>query len=187
MKDIPPALEGAVIIESDVYRDEQGFFVETYHAERYLQTEVAKSFVQYNQSRSVRGMIRALDAQRKHPQGKLVRALIGTVFYVVVNIRRCSFRFRRWISVEISAQNFKQVYVPRGFAHGICILSEDAEIAYKCTDYYDTADELRIIWNNPAIGVAWPLADPILSPKDRAARTLAEQFDDLPRFAEVAE
>jgi dTDP-4-dehydrorhamnose 3,5-epimerase len=184
LKFISTALEGVIIIEPDVYRDERGFFVETYHAERYLQGGVEKSFVQDNQSRSVRGTIRALHAQRKHPQGKLVRALVGTVFDVVVDIRRCSPTFRRWISVEISAENFRQIYVPPGFAHGICILSAIAEIAYKCTDYYDPADELRIIWNDPAIGVEWPVADPILSAKDSAARTLAEQFNDLPQFGE---
>ncbi|HTY54787.1 MAG TPA: dTDP-4-dehydrorhamnose 3,5-epimerase [Candidatus Binataceae bacterium] len=184
MKIVPTELEGVTVIEPDVYRDERGFFVETFRADRYLQAGVEHAFVQDNQSRSVRGTIRALHAQRKHPQGKLVRALLGTVFDVVVDIRRCSPTFRRWISVELSAENFRQIYVPPGFAHGICILSEVAEIEYKCTDYYDPADELRIIWNDPAIGVAWPVASPILSPKDQAAKTLAEQFDDLPRFGE---
>ena len=183
MKFIPTALPGVTLIVPDVYRDERGFFVETYRADAYAKGGVNARFVQDNESRSVRGTIRALHAQRQRPQGKLVRAIVGAIFDVVVDIRRHSPTYLQWISAELSAENFRQIYVPPGFAHGICITSDFAKIEYKCTDYYDPADELRIIWNDPSIGVAWPVREPILSDKDRAAKTLAEQADSLPAFS----
>ena len=182
MKFINAGLDGVTVIEPDVHRDERGFFVETYRADKYSEAGLSVRFVQDNQSRSVRSTIRALHAQRKAPQGKLVRAVSGAVLDVVVDIRRFSPTFLEWISVELSAENFRQIYVPPGFAHGICIVSEFAEIEYKCTDYYDPADELRIIWNDPAIGIRWPVSTPILSAKDRDARTLAAQMDLLPVY-----
>ena len=184
MKFIDAGLDGVIVIEPDVYRDERGFFVETYRADKYSEAGLSLKFVQDNQSRSVRGTIRALHAQRNAPQGKLVRAVSGAILDVIVDIRRFSPTFLKWISVELSAENFRQIYVPPGFAHGICIVSEVAEIAYKCTDYYDPADELRIIWNDPAIGVKWPVSTPILSAKDRDAQTLAAQMDLLPIYLE---
>jgi dTDP-4-dehydrorhamnose 3,5-epimerase len=184
LKFLDAGLDGVIVIEPDVYRDERGFFVETYRADKYSEAGLSLKFVQDNQSRSVRGTIRALHAQRNAPQGKLVRAVSGAILDVVVDIRRFSPTFLKWISVELSAKNFRQIYVPPGFAHGICIVSEVAEIAYKCTDYYDPADELRIIWNDPAIGIKWPVSTPILSTKDRDAQTLAEQMDLLPIYLE---
>lgn len=184
MKFIDAGLDGVIVIEPDVYRDERGFFVETYRADKYSEAGLSLKFVQDNQSRSVRGTIRALHAQRNAPQGKLVRAVSGAILDVIVDIRRFSPTFLKWISVELSAENFRQIYVPPGFAHGICIVSEVAEIAYKCTDYYDPADELRIIWNDPAIGVKWPVSTPILSAKDRDAQTVAAQMDLLPIYLE---
>src|SRR5215469_1263207 len=183
MKFIDAGLDGVFVVEPDVHRDERGCFVETYRADQYSEAGLSMRFVQDNQSRSVRGTIRALHAQRNAPQGKLVRAVSGAILDVVVDIRRFSPTFLKWISVELSAENFRQIYVPPGFAHGICILSESAEIAYKCTDYYDPADELRIVWNDPAIGVEWPVTTPILSAKDRAAKTLAAQMELLPAYA----
>ena len=182
MKFIDAGLDGVMVIEPDVHRDERGFFVETYRADKYSEAGLSVRFVQDNQSRSVRGTIRGLHAQRKAPQGKLVRAASGAILDVVVDIRRFSPTFLKWISVELSAENFRQIYIPPGFAHGICIVSEFAEIAYKCTDYYDPADELRIIWNDPAIGIKWPVSTPILSAKDRDAQTLAAQMDLLPVY-----
>jgi dTDP-4-dehydrorhamnose 3,5-epimerase len=182
VKFIAAGLDGVTVIEPDVYRDERGFFVETYRADKYAAAGLHVSFVQDNLSRSVRGTVRGLHAQRNAPQGKLVRAVSGAILDVVVDIRRFSPRFLKWISVELSAENFRQIYVPPGFAHGICILSEFAEIAYKCTDYYDPADELRIAWNDPAIGVKWPVTTPILSAKDRAAETLGAQMELLPVY-----
>jgi dTDP-4-dehydrorhamnose 3,5-epimerase len=184
MKFISTALPGVMLVEPDVHRDERGFFVETYRYDKYANGGVDVSFVQDNQSRSTRGTIRALHAQRRHPQGKLVRTIPGMIFDVVMDIRRCSPTYLRWISLELSSDNFCQIYVPPGFAHGICVLSEFAEIEYKCTDYYDPGDELRIIWNDPSIGIKWPVSAPILSAKDAGAKTLIEQFDLLPIFSE---
>lgn len=138
------------------------------------------TFVQHNHSRSTRGTVRGLHAQRAHPQGKLVRVLAGAVLDVVVDIRRGSPTWLKWIAVELSAENFRQVYVPGGYAHSICVVSEVADLEYMCTDFYDPLDELRIKWNDPQIGVRWPVVEPVLSDKDRGAATLEEQMDQLP-------
>ena len=180
MKFLPTILDGVTIVEPDVYRDGRGFFLETYRADKYGQGGIEERFVQDNHSRSVRGTIRGLHAQRRHPQAKLVRAIAGAIVDVVVDIRRGSSTYLQWISVELSADNFREVYVPAGYAHGICVISEFAEIEYKCTEYYDPEDELRIIWNDPSIGIKWPIVAPILSPKDGGALTLKEQIALLP-------
>jgi dTDP-4-dehydrorhamnose 3,5-epimerase len=180
MKFLPTRLAGVTIVEPDVFHDGRGFFLETYREDKYRAGGIDARFVQDNHSRSVGGTIRGLHAQRRHPQAKLVRALAGAIIDVVVDIRRGSSTYLEWISVELSAENFREIFVPAGYAHGICVISEFAEIEYKCTDYYDPKDEMRIIWNDPSIGVAWPVTTPILSPKDRAARTLEEQIDLLP-------
>jgi dTDP-4-dehydrorhamnose 3,5-epimerase len=184
MKFIPTGLPGVTIIEPDVYRDERGFFVETYRRDKYAEGGIDAGFVQDNQSRSTRGTIRALHAQRMHPQGKLVRAIVGAILDVVVDIRRGSPHYLKWVSIELSSDDFRQIYVPPGFAHGICILSDFAEIEYKCTGYYDPEDELRIIWNDPSVAIRWPVCNPVLSAKDRDAKTVVEQFDLLPIFSE---
>jgi dTDP-4-dehydrorhamnose 3,5-epimerase len=173
-------LAGVVIVEPDVFRDDRGFFLETYHAEKYWTNGINVGFVQDNHSRSCKNTIRGLHAQRTRPQGKLVRALSGTIFDVVVDIRRGSVTYLKWLSVELSADNFRQIYIPPGFAHGICVLSDFAEIEYKCTDFYNPADELRILWRDPQIGIAWPIREPILSSKDQAAASLSDQVDKLP-------
>jgi dTDP-4-dehydrorhamnose 3,5-epimerase len=183
MKFLPAGLSGVTIIEPRVFPDGRGFFLETYRSDKYREGGISARFVQDNHSRSVRDTIRGLHAQRRHPQAKLVRAVAGAIVDVVVDIRRGSPTWLQWLSVELSAENFRQIYVPEGYAHGICVVSEYAEIEYKCTDYYDPEDELRIIWNDPSIGIKWPVARPILSPKDGAALTLAEQIDLLPSAA----
>jgi len=180
VKFIPTKLAGVIIVEPKVFRDARGFFVETYRADQYALGGIGGPFVQDNQSRSVSGTIRGLHAQRYHPQDKLVRALAGRVFDVVVDIRPDSTTYKEWVAVELSAENFRQIYVPRGFAHGVCVLSEFAEIEYKCSDFYDPDDEIRIMWNDRAIGIEWPIANPVLSAKDRDARPLAEQLGLLP-------
>jgi dTDP-4-dehydrorhamnose 3,5-epimerase len=185
MKFVPTSLAGVTIVEPDVYRDGRGFFLETYRADKHGQAGISARFVQDNHSRSVRNTIRGLHAQRQHPQAKLVRALAGTIVDVVVDIRRGSSTYLDWLSVELSAENFRELYVPAGYAHGICVVSDFAEIEYKCTDYYDPEDELRIIWNDPSIGIVWPIAVPILSPKDSEAFTLGEQIDLLPKIGEA--
>ena len=184
MEFIERELPGVIVIEPTVFHDDRGFFLETYHAEKFTAKGINVRFVQDNHSRSCRGTIRGLHAQRTRPQGKLVRAVAGAVFDVVVDIRRGSPTYLRWLSVELSSDNFRQIYVPPGYAHGICILSEFAEIEYKCTDFYDPSDELRILWSDPEIAVSWPLKEPILSPKDCAAPMLAEQLDSLPLWSD---
>jgi dTDP-4-dehydrorhamnose 3,5-epimerase len=184
MKFVPARLPGVIVIEPDVFRDPRGFFFETYHAQKYRDGGITASFVQDNHSRSTRGILRGMHAQRLHPQGKLVRVLQGEVFDVAVDIRRGSPTFLKWFGVTLSADNFRQCYVPPGFAHGFVVLSQVAEFEYKCTDFYDPSDELRIRWDEPAIGIEWPLPDPVLSDKDRAARPIAELMEQLPRYDE---
>jgi dTDP-4-dehydrorhamnose 3,5-epimerase len=181
----PTALKEVIVVEPDVFRDSRGYFVETFRHDKYSRGGIDCEFVQDNQSRSTRNTIRGLHAQRLHPQGKLVRVLSGAIFDVVVDIRRGSRSYLKWISVELSSDNFRQIYIPPGFAHGICITSEVAVIEYKCTDYYDPSDELRIAWNDPAIGIKWPTTAPTLSDKDREAPTLADQISLLPCHSEM--
>jgi len=179
----PTELDGVVIIEPRVFPDERGFFVETYHAERYREAGIEATFVQDNHSRSARGTLRGLHAQSRHPQGKLLRVIEGEVFDVAVDIRRGSPTFLRWVGVNLSAENFLQIYVPVGFAHGFCVTSEFAQVEYKCSDIYDPGHELRILWDDPDIGVDWPIAEPLLSPKDRDGRRTADLVDLLPVYA----
>ena len=180
MKILPTDLPGVVLIEPVVYRDQRGFFLETYHAGKYHAAGVEGIFVQDNHSHSIRGTVRGLHAQRHHPQGKLVRVLQGEIFDVAVDIRRSSPSFRRWVGVRLSAESFLQIYIPPGFAHGFCVLSETAEVEYKCTELYDPADEFGILWNDPELGITWPVREPILSERDRSAPRLAELADRLP-------
>ncbi len=179
MRFVPAPLEGVVVIEPDVHRDSRGFFLESYHARKYREGGIEAVFVQDNHSRSIRGTLRGLHAQRKHPQGKLVRAIQGEVFDVAVDIRPGSATWGKWTSVVLSAENFRLVYIPPGFAHGFCVLSEEAQVEYKCTDFYVPGDEITIAWNDPEIGIAWPVRDPILSPKDRDAPPLREVMKSL--------
>ena len=183
MRFVPTDLPGVLLIEPDVYRDERGFFLETYHARKYQTAGIPGVFVQDNHSRSVRCTVRGLHTQRHRPQGKLIRVLQGEIFDVAVDIRRGSPTFRRWVGVTLSAENFRQVYVPPGFAHGFCVISETADVAYKCTELYDSADEFGVLWNDPDIGVTWPVREPLLSEKDRTAPALAELNHILPIFA----
>lgn len=182
MNFLPTELPGVIVVEPDVHRDSRGFFLETYHERKYREGGIVTTFVQDNHSRSVRGTLRGLHAQRQHPQGKLVRALGGEVFDVVVDIRRGSPTFRRWIGVTLSAENFRQIFVPPGFAHGLCVMSEWAEVEYKCTEFYVPADEYGILWNDPDLAVQWPVREPILSAKDAAQPRLADIFATLPEY-----
>ena len=169
----PTDLSGVLLVDPKVHGDDRGFFVETYHADRYREAGIPDTFVQDNHSRSARGTLRGLHAQLTHPQAKLVRAIEGAILDVVVDIRPSSRTFGRWLSVELSAENFRQIYVPVGFAHGFCVLSDSAQVEYKCSDIYDPSHELCLIWNDPAVGVEWPVGNPTLSEKDRAGKPLA--------------
>jgi len=185
MRALPTALPGVLLVEPVVHRDSRGFFLETYHQQRYREAGIAGTFVQDNHSRSVRGTLRGLHFQLRRPQGKLVRALAGEMFDVAVDIRRGSPTFGRWFGARLSAENFLQIYVPPGFAHGFCVTSEVGEVEYKCTELYDPEDELGIAWNDPEIGIEWPLPEPLLSAKDKAAPRLSEVLDRLPAYGAV--
>ena len=166
MKIIETALPGVLILEPRVFGDSRGFFLETYQADRYREVGINLSFVQDNHSRSQRGVLRGLHFQRNRPQGKLVRVSRGTVFDVTVDIIPHSPTFGKFVAVELSDETHRQVWIPPGYAHGFCVLTDVADFEYKCTDYYDPKDEGGIIWNDRDIGIDWPIADPILSEKD---------------------
>jgi dTDP-4-dehydrorhamnose 3,5-epimerase len=174
MNVIPLEIPDVLLIEPRVFADERGFFMETWHAEKYAAAGIREPFVQDNQSRSRRGVLRGLHYQHRSPQGKLVRAIRGEIFDVAVDLRQSSPHFGRWVSATLSEENHRQMYVPPGFAHGFCALSEAAEIVYKCTTLYDHSDEHTLLWNDPALGIAWPLPRPLLSPKDEAGLLLAK-------------
>jgi dTDP-4-dehydrorhamnose 3,5-epimerase len=169
------ALPGVKIIEPKVHGDPRGFFMETFQAKRYAEIAgIDLPFVQDNHSRSARGVLRGLHAQRLRPQGKLVRCARGEVFDVAVDIDPASPTFGTWVGVVLSDVNQRQFWVPPGYGHGFVVLSEIADFEYKCTDYYDPSDEIGLIWNDPEVGIDWPIKDPMLSAKDQKLPTLAE-------------
>ena len=169
------ALPGVLLIEPTVYGDERGFFLERFHTERYRERAgITLPFVQDNHSRSRRGTLRGLHFQVRHPQGKLVECVHGSVYDVVVDVRAGSPTFGRWHGVELSDVNHWQLWVPPGFAHGFCVLSEEADFLYKCTDVYRPDDEGGMRWDDPDLGIAWPIDEPLLSAKDRRLPRLCE-------------
>lgn len=171
-------MEGRYVIEPTVFYDERGYFVETYNQKDFEEAGLTMVFVQDNQSMSVKGVLRGLHYQKQYPQGKLVRVVKGTVFDVAVDLRAGSATHGKWYGVELSAENKRQFYIPEGFAHGFLVLSEEAEFAYKCTDFYHPGDEGGLIWNDPAIGVKWPIEDGqqlIISEKDQKWGRLKEE------------
>lgn len=178
--DLPEVL----IIEPKLFGDQRGFFLETYQFKRYAQSGVARPFVQDNLSRSRHGVLRGLHLQNPGAQGKLVTALRGRVLDVAVDVRVGSPNFGRHVAVELNEENRRQLWVPRGFAHGFAVLSETADFFYKCDALYSPEDEISVRWNDPAIGIDWGLADPSLSPKDADAPLLAD-VKNLPRYGEI--
>ncbi|MEE4379654.1 MAG: dTDP-4-dehydrorhamnose 3,5-epimerase [Candidatus Competibacteraceae bacterium] len=183
MNVVATELPGVLILEPRVFGDHRGFFLETYHRARYRQAGVSETFMQDNHSRSRQGVLRGLHYQLVQPQGKLVAVTRGAVFDVAVDIRRGSPTFGRWAGVTLDDENHRQFYVPPGFAHGFCVLSDEADFVYKCTDYYHPESEHGIVWDDPAIGIEWPEMDFTLSEKDAQLPRLAEQsFDKLPVF-----
>jgi dTDP-4-dehydrorhamnose 3,5-epimerase len=173
-------LPGVLLIEPDVHRDRRGFFLETYHAGKYREGGIDGPFVQDNHSRSIRGTLRGLHLQLGRPQGKLIRVIEGEIYDVAVDVRRGSPNFGRWVATTLSAENFRQCYVPPGFAHGFCVVSPDAQVEYKCTDLYEPASEIGVAWNDPRLSIRWPVSEPLLSERDRRNRTLAELMERLP-------
>jgi len=184
MNIIQTGLPGLVIIEPRVFEDDRGYFFESFQQERYSEAGIHKTFVQDNESKSVRGVIRGLHYQHPHAQGKLVSVLEGSVFDVAVDIRSDSPTFRQWAGVELSAQNHRQMYVPEGFAHGFCVLGDSAVLVYLCTAHYHAESDAAVAWDDPDIGIDWPLDPVSLSAKDRIAPRLKDiSPGDLPRMA----
>jgi len=174
MKVVPTALPEVLIIEPKIFGDSRGFFYESFQAARYAEAGIQGPFVQDNLSRSVRGTLRGLHFQEPRAQGKLVQVLRGAVWDVAVDVRRGSPRFGRWVAVELSETAPRQLWIPPGFAHGFCVLSDSADFFYKCTELYAPECDRSIAWNDPEIGITWPVHSPILSPKDAAATRLAD-------------
>lgn len=179
---IETQLKGVLIIEPEVFRDARGFFMESYNKRTFQAHGIAYEFVQDNHSRSAHKVLRGLHYQdMRAPQTKLVRCTLGQVWDVAVDLRVGSPTFGRWVGVELSAENARQLLVPIGFGHGFIVLSEVAEVQYKCDAYYEPAAEGVILWNDPDIGIAWPLPDPILSSRDQGGISL-KQYLQAPRF-----
>ncbi|MGE0703060.1 MAG: dTDP-4-dehydrorhamnose 3,5-epimerase [Vicinamibacterales bacterium] len=180
MRAVSTELPGVIVIEPDVHRDERGFFLETYHEEKYLALGIHGRFVQANHSRSIRNTIRGLHLQVGRAQAKLVRVLHGEIFDVAVDVRLGSPAFGRWVSVILTADNFRQCFIPAGFAHGFAVLSDSADVEYMCSDVYDRAAEVGIAWNDPSIGISWPVTEALLSARDRANPPLDAVRNRLP-------
>ena len=167
---IETPIEGLYVIETKAFGDHRGYFMETYNYNDFKNAGLKMKFVQDNQSKSTKGVLRGLHFQKKYPQGKLVRVLNGEVFDVAVDLRKDSKTFGKWYGLILSGENKKQFYIPEGFAHGFLVLSDEAEFAYKCTDFYHPEDEGGLIWNDNQIGIKWPVGsinNLILSDKDR--------------------
>jgi dTDP-4-dehydrorhamnose 3,5-epimerase len=181
MRATPTAIAGVLVIEPTVFSDARGFFFESYNERAFAQaTGISAKFVQDNHSRSVRNTVRGLHYQVRQTQGKLVRAVAGEIFDVVVDIRRSSPTFGKWAGEHLSAENKKMMWIPAGMAHGFAVLSDHADLLYKTTDYWAPQHERTLLWNDPDLGIAWPLAgEPILAAKDREGKRLseAEVFD----------
>jgi dTDP-4-dehydrorhamnose 3,5-epimerase len=174
MNVVPTPIPGVLVIEPKVFGDDRGFFLETFHAERYRAAGLPAPFVQDNWSRSAKGTLRGLHFQEPNPQGKLVQVFRGSVFDVAVDIRRGSPTFGKWYGCELSEENKRQLWVPPGFAHGFCVTSESADFVYKCTELYAPASERGIAWNDPDLAIPWPVAAPLLSKKDSGAPRLKD-------------
>ncbi len=176
MKLVETPIEGLLIIEPKVFGDDRGFFFESWNRKTFADLGLDLDFVQDNHSRSQRGVLRGLHFQNPNPQGKLVRVVAGRVWDVAVDLRQGSSTFGAWYGVELSAANKRMFWVPQGFAHGFLSLEDGTDFIYKCVGYYDPAHEHSLLWNDPAVGIEWPLGDiePILSGKDQAGKPLSE-------------
>ena len=176
MKVVETSIPEVLIIEPQVLGDDRGYFLETFRASFFSERGIDIEFVQDNQSRSARGTLRGMHFQHQFPQGKLVRVIAGEVFDVAVDLRQSSATFGQWVGVLLSAENHNQLWVPPGFAHGFYVLSESADLCYKCTDYYHREDDYSLHWNDPDVSIEWPLltSEPLLSAKDEQAKWLSE-------------
>jgi dTDP-4-dehydrorhamnose 3,5-epimerase len=177
MKFVATPIAGAIVVEPQVFGDARGFFMETWQAQKFADAGIDAVFVQDNHSRSKQWTLRGLHLQAAHPQGKLVRVCSGSVFDVIVDLRRASPSFGAWWGIDLSAENQRMLWVPPGLAHGILVTSPSADLLYKCTDYYSPADERTLAWNEPSLGIDWPLPTgvvPELSPKDGRGKSFAD-------------
>jgi dTDP-4-dehydrorhamnose 3,5-epimerase len=183
MKLVPTELEGVVVIETRAFEDPRGFFMETFHRERYEELGIREDFCQDNLSFSSRSTLRGLHYQFPHAQAKLVQVLQGEIFDVAVDIRRGSPTFGRAVGMTLSERNRRQMFIPKGFAHGFCVLSETALFSYKCSDYYAPDCDRGVLWSDPAIGIRWPVESPLLSAKDQRLPLLSDiPSERLPVF-----
>jgi len=179
MKLLTTRLKGLVVLEPGTFKDARGFFLETFRAAEYAKLGVKGPFVQDNHSRSVQGTLRGFHGQLKRPQGKLVRVVTGEILDVALDVRPDSPTFGQWEGFRLSDQNFLQMYLPPGFLHGFCVLSPTADVEYKCTDYYDAADAVGVLWKDPDLKVDWPVKEPLLSDKDGKLPKLADLKEKL--------
>jgi len=179
---LPTSLPGVLLIEPEVFGDDRGFFMETYRLDAFRAAGITDAFVQDNHSRSARGVLRGLHYQEPNAQGKLVRCTRGTIFDVAVDIRRGSPTFGKWFGIELSDANKLMLWVPPGFAHGFCAMEDGSDLVYKCTTLYDPPSDRAILWNDPEIGIEWPIEVPVLSGKDTKAPRLAEAMA-LPTYS----
>lgn len=182
MQVVQTSLPGVIVFQPKVFADERGFFLESYHQQRYQEAGLPKVFVQDNHSCSTQHVLRGLHYQLRFPQGKLVRVIRGEVFDVAVDIRQGSPTFGQWHGEILSAENHRQMYIPEGFAHGFLVLSDQAEFLYKCTDYYHAEDDHGISWQDPTLNITWPITTPILSVKDASLPYLAKA--ELPQYCD---
>lgn len=178
----PMQIPEILLIEPDIFCDQRGFFMESFNAKRYAEYGIDMVFVQDNQSRSGKGVLRGLHYQLKQPQAKLVRVVAGSVFDVAVDIRKGSPTFGEWVGMELSAENNRQLFIPTGFAHGFYVLSESADFLYKSSDFYLPESEFGIRWDDPDIGIDWPGGEFVLSERDRALPRLVEMDETLPEY-----
>ena len=164
-----------VVLEPKVFGDERGFFLESYNQKNFEEIGLGRNFVQDNHSRSARNVLRGLHYQLGQPQGKLVRVVAGAIWDVAVDVRRSSATFGQWVAEELSAENKRMIWIPEGFAHGFVVTSDSADVLYKATDFYAPACERSLLWNDPQVGITWPLSgEPLLSQKDRAGVPLSQ-------------
>lgn len=179
---VPTALPGVLLLEPTVHRDERGHFVELAHADRLAALGLPTTFRQLNRSHSGRDVLRGLHYQWRRPQGKLVSVAQGAIWDVAVDVRRGSPTFGRWVGVELDAASGRQLWIPPGFAHGFCVRSATADVIYQCTETYDPGGEAGVAWDDPALAIGWPVANPILSAKDRVQPPLDARRADLPAY-----
>jgi dTDP-4-dehydrorhamnose 3,5-epimerase len=179
MRFLRTEVPGVILVEPTVHRDARGFLLETYQEPRYLANGIPERFVQDNHSRSSKGILRGLHAQSPKPQGKLVRCIEGSVWDVAVDVRLGSPTFGKHVATELSAENFRQLYVPPGLLHGFCVTSEAAQVEYKCTALYEPGADFSVRWNDPELAIPWPVSDPVLSEKDGSAPLLSEVRERL--------